>query len=344
MAKLMTTIFVFCLPAAALYVNGIASTNSGLYSTTFLLAFMTALAVTLVRSVAKWKSPTFILHLLFSAVGGLGLAVFFVACSKLLFDTPLPTQVSQHVRFMLPIVFSAFSFWSLRAHPWFQTEEAGANRGRRYIPDASALEDGRVVDLARLGMFDGRLFIPTFLLDELKLQSESVDEILRLRSRRAFDSIRRLESLPNVEFRVENCGVPTEVDSLERLIAVAHKKDAYVLTSETLPTKADEACTVLSLDCIAHALRPPIPKGEILPIKIQRIGKEPKQGIGYLEDGTMVVVNGGGDFLGRTVRTQVLSQKYSSSGKIVFCNVKEDIEDRAPSPAPYLVSVDINSS
>ena len=82
----------------------------------------------------------------------------------------------------------------------------------------------------------------------------------------------------------------------------------------------EDEVSVISLETIAAALKPGAQRGEILSIKIQRLGKEPKQGVGYLDDGTMVVVNGGGEFLGQLIRTQVLSQKYSSSGKIIFCN------------------------
>jgi uncharacterized protein YacL len=110
-----------------------------------------------------------------------------------------------------------------------------------------------------------------------------------------------------------------------------------LLTNESSPFRSEtEQGMYLAIDTIANSLRPPIPKGEALSIKIQRLGKEPKQGIGYLDDGTMVVVNGGGDFLGKNVRTQVLSQKYSSSGKIVFCNVRdEDDSDDRSMMMPY---------
>jgi uncharacterized protein YacL len=117
--------------------------------------------------------------------------------------------------------------------------------------------------------------------------------------------------------------VAEELDVNEKILRSAKMAQSFVLTNEVTPLRSDAEC-FFAIDAIANALRPPIPKGEMLSIKIQRLGKEPKQGIGYLDDGTMVVVNGGGDFLRRTVRTQVLSQKYSSSGKIVFCNVCED--------------------
>ena len=133
--------------------------------------------------------------------------------------------------------------------------------------------------------------------------------------------------------------LPDSYELCDKIIHSAKLLNASLITNESPSCKTEvEQEMYLAVDTIANALRPPIPKGEFLSIKIQRLGKEPKQGIGYLEDGTMVVVNGGGDYLGRTVRTQVLSQKYSSSGKIVFCNVREDDGEDRPGLAPYSCS------
>jgi uncharacterized protein YacL len=345
MWKFVAFVFVLSALASGLYIATLGHVSNSFVETSLLLATTSTFIVWILRVAAAKRSSEFVLHLLFSAVAGLGIATFCVVCSKFLFDASVPEIVSLHMRFLLPLVFGTAFFWGTKTCSWFvPSETVNQPTGRRFIPDLSVLEDGRIVDLARLGLFDGRLFFPACIFDELRMQAESGDEHIRMRARKALDSIRRLESLAKIEFRVENCPPSLETELAERVLDIALQKDAYVLTVDNIPTRIDENGTLISLDSIAHTLRPPIPKGEMLNIKIQRIGKEPKQGIGYLEDGTMVVVNGGGDFLGKTVRTQVLSQKYSSSGKIVFCNVKEDMEDRCLSPAPYLVSVDLNST
>jgi uncharacterized protein YacL len=192
------------------------------------------------------------------------------------------------------------------------------------------------VDLARTGLFDCQIVVPSFLPRELKCQSETGDETSRARARKALEALRRLESLPHIGIQFKDVVVPEAIELNDKIVHSAKLLNTFLLTNESLPIRSEaEQVTYLAIDTIANSLRPPIPKGEFLSIKIQRLGKEPKQGIGYLDDGTMVVVNGGGDFLGKSVRTHVLSQKYSSSGKIVFCNVREDDGDEQPLVMPY---------
>jgi uncharacterized protein YacL len=214
---------------------------------------------------------------------------------------------------------------------------------RKFIPDISCLEDGRIVDLARLGLFENQLLIPHFLTKELKYLSENGDEYAKARAKRALDSIRKLETIPRLGLQFKDLSAPLPLEITEKLAHVAKNEVCSIISSDTSIKPEDPSQGyILTIDTIASSLKPPIPKGESLAIKIQRLGKEPKQGIGYLDDGTMVVVNGGGDFLGKTVRTQVLSQKYSTSGKIVFCNVRHEDEDRI---SPYVhADIGANSS
>jgi uncharacterized protein YacL len=168
--------------------------------------------------------------------------------------------------------------------------------------------------------------------------SENGDELSRNKARKSLEALRRLESIPKIDIQYIDVSIHDADDLNDKVYRAAKLKETCVITSEYSPLRSEnETNTYLAIDAIANALRPPIPKGETLSIKIQRLGKEPKQGIGYLDDGTMVVVNGGGDFLGKTIRTQVLSQKYSSSGKIVFCNVRDEgFEDRVLTAGVYL--------
>jgi uncharacterized protein YacL len=96
-----------------------------------------------------------------------------------------------------------------------------------------------------------------------------------------------------------------------------------------------EGITVVNLHALSNALKPLMQGGELIRIKIQRYGKEPRQGVGYLEDGTMVVVNGGGDYIGDTIEARVLSVKHTSSGRMIFCNVAEEgAEGEYPEEGP----------
>ncbi len=198
---------------------------------------------------------------------------------------------------------------------------------RWIIPDITTLEDGRAFDIAKLGLFDGFFALPSFVIKDLKAQAakEIGDESPQSRSKRALDTIRRLETLPKLAFEIiDETNFNEGQTIVEKLYAYAQSTNSSLLTLDPSLYRFDndegDSHCVISLDAIASAVKQPIPKGDYLSIKIQRLGKEPKQGIGYLDDGTMVVVNGGGDFLGKVIKTQVLSQKYSSSGKIIFCN------------------------
>ncbi len=193
---------------------------------------------------------------------------------------------------------------------------------KELVIDMSALEDSRLIELARSGLLDHQLVAPTFLVKELLKASESMDEHTRYRAKKCQEHLKRLETMPNLGLQVKEFHFSDAEELQQKMSRAAKQIPAYILTSQDpsqIKTEEDMPTTI-SLDSIAAALKPGAQRGEVLSIKIQRLGKEPKQGVGYLEDGTMVVVNGGGEFLGQTIRTQVLSQKYSSSGKIIFCN------------------------
>ncbi len=305
------------------------------------LVLFSLVALSFVQALNRRFSAQQILSLFTAVIIGFGTAAFISLCSKELFLNQLYTLPSASLfRFLLPFTCTLISFAGLQALPIFQKQGEKSSSQisnpdtisipiRKFIPDISALDDGRIVDLARLGLFENQLIVPTFLTRELKYQSENGDELSRAKAKRALESLRRLESLPRFGLQFRDIQVSETLDLAEKLILAAKTDQAVIISNESsLKPEEQGQIPALTIETIASALKPPIPKGENLAIKIQRLGKEPKQGIGYLDDGTMVVVNGGGDFLGKIVRTQVLSQKYSTSGKIVFCNVREEDEDR----------------
>ncbi len=222
--------------------------------------------------------------------------------------------------------------------PFVRLAPATQTKKKELVLDISAIEDSRLVELARSGLLDHQLVIPTFVVKEIHKSSESQEENTRLRGRKCEEHLKRLETMPHLDLQIKEFHF-TDADELQTNLARAAKLiQAYILSSsEPSQLKCEEDLpTTISLDTIAAALKPGAQRGELLPIKIQRLGKEPKQGVGYLEDGTMVVVNGGGEFLGETIRTQVLSQKYSSSGKIIFCNALTQDEKGNLRPASIL--------
>lgn len=206
--------------------------------------------------------------------------------------------------------------------PFVRLAPATQTKKKEIILELSALDDPRLIELARSGLLDHQLVVPTFIVKEIHKASESQDESTRLRGRKCHEHLKRLESMGHLGLQIKEFHFPEQEDLVSKLSRAAKLIQAYILISheQSQIRTEEDAPTMISLETIAAALKPGAQRGEILTIKIQRLGKEPKQGVGYLEDSTMVVVNGGGEFLGQTIRTQVLSQKYSSSGKIVFCN------------------------
>lgn len=113
---------------------------------------------------------------------------------------------------------------------------------------------------------------------------------------------------------------------MAKLIRLARLQDANIMTADInrVQQAMIDGIRIINLHLLANALKPITQTGEFLHIKIQRYGKEPRQGVGYLEDGTMVVVNGGAEFIGETIKTQVLSVKHTSSGRMIFCNAMDE--------------------
>ena len=260
-------------------------------------------AIRIVMRVARSVSATALLNAFLSTIIGFGATTFLVFCSERLpHGATVHPFIAPGVLLVLLCASVAATYVGLQAIPLLRTGDREAAATKKFIPDQSALEDGRIVDLARTGLFDGQIIIPSFLPQELRAQSEIGDEPSRARAKKAFEALRRLEGIPHFSFQPQEIPI-ADVGSLNEKLAITAKRlHATLLTNETCRSEGEQSL-YLTVDAIASALRPAIPKGEVLSIKIQRPGKEAKQGIGYLEDGTMVVVNGGEDYLGRTVRT-----------------------------------------
>lgn len=229
------------------------------------------------------------------------------------------------------LTFSSAERWWLSI-PFVRLAPASQVHKKEILVDISALEDCRLIELARTGILDHQLVVPTFIVNEIQKAIESSDELIRNRGRKCHETLKRLESMPALGLQIKEFHFPEQEELSQMLHKACRLIQAYILTSQEPSALRPEEETALhiNIESIAAALKPGAQRGEVLQIKIQRLGKEPKQGVGYLEDGTMVVVNGGGEFLGQTIRTQVLSQKYSSSGKIIFCNAIASEERRVP--------------
>lgn len=200
------------------------------------------------------------------------------------------------------------------------------NKKKDLLIDISVLTDSRIVDLASSGLLDHQLVMSKAILNEMQSTAESGEENAKSKARRCLDVYKKLEGLPTLNLRLIEDDYPEIKDSLAKLIKIAQTIEADILTTDVSRIQQSSVVGVrfINIHIVSNALKPVSQAGEYLNIKIQRYGKEPRQGIGYLEDGTMVVVNGGAEFIGETIKAQVLSIKHTSSGRMIFCNSSDD--------------------
>lgn len=201
-----------------------------------------------------------------------------------------------------------------------------AQKKKDLLVDGSILCDSRVIDLANSGLFDQLIIIPRFIMKEFYAEAETGNEMAKNKARTCLETIKKLEELPGLNVRYNDTDFPEVKDQLNKLIRLARLIDANILTADIsrVQIATIEGVKIINLHTLSNALKPLMQTGEKLSIKIQRHGKEPKQGVGYLDDGTMVVVNGGGEYIGAAIEVQVLSVKHTPSGRMIFCNTIEE--------------------
>jgi len=192
--------------------------------------------------------------------------------------------------------------------------------------DTSVLVDGRIAEIADAGFLDGTLLVPQFVVRELQRLADGADPVRRNRGRRGFDVLDRLRRSPAVRLTVVEADVPgaTEVDA--KLVALARARGARLLTNDAgLGRVASLAGVAVSnLNELALALKPVALPGEALQVQVVREGKEAGQGVAYLDDGTMVVVEGGKRFLGQSVDVVVTSALQTSAGRMIFGRPRDE--------------------
>lgn len=228
--------------------------------------------------------------------------------------------------------------------PFLNVKSSG-NKKKDVIIDSSILTDSRLIELASSGLLDNQLVIPRFLLKELQSAADSGEEAAKNKARRSFEILKKLENLPTLNIRFIEDDFPDIKDPMLKLIKIAKHADADILTADIgrLQQPSTENVRFINIHIVSNALKPVSQAGEFINIKIQRYGKEPRQGIGYLEDGTMVVVNGGAEYIGETIKAQVLSVKHTSSGRMIFCNSSNDALISEQESAQTIADLENNS-
>lgn len=209
--------------------------------------------------------------------------------------------------------------------PFFKFKPSEEKK-KNFLLDHSLLADTRLLEIVSSGLFDNLLIIPRFVIKDLYDGLENSDDAIRARAKRSLDLVKKLESLPDLNLRYSETDFPEIKDSMSKLMHLARLINAQILTVDINKVQQSniEGVRIINLNTLSNTLKPLTQATEFLSIKIQRYGKEPLQGVGYLEDGSMVVVNGGAAFIGETIKTQVLSVKHTSSGRMIFCNAFDE--------------------
>jgi uncharacterized protein YacL len=196
--------------------------------------------------------------------------------------------------------------------------------GDAKILDTSVIIDGRIADIVKTGFLDGSLVIPTFVLEELQHIADSSDVLKRNRGRRGLDILNRIQKELKIKVNIMEIDFDDiqEVDS--KLIRLAKKINGKVVTNDFNLNKVCElqGVDVLNINDLANAVKPVVLPGEEILVQLIKDGKEYGQGIGYLDDGTMIVVEGGKEFIGTRLEVVVTSVLQTSAGRMIFAKPK----------------------
>src|ERR1700735_2383954 len=214
------------------------------------------------------------------------------------------------------------------------------------VLDTSVIIDGRVADIADAQFLDGTVIIPQFVLHELQLVADSADPLKRQRGRRGLEVLQRIQKMAHLEVHISDDDFPHVPEVDMKLIELAKRYDAKIVTNDYNLNKVAtlQGLEVLNVNQLANALKPVVLPGEAMRVFILREGKEYNQGVAYLDDGTMVVVDGGRRAINKTVDIIVTSVHQTTAGKMIFGRYEDRSEaarhaaSAVAEPAPRAVS------
>jgi uncharacterized protein YacL len=219
-------------------------------------------------------------------------------------------------------------------------EDASVAAGARHAPkilDTNIIIDGRMTDLCKTGFIEGPLLVPQFVLEEVQYIADSSDSLKRARGRRGLDVLNAMRELPPQSSALPDSGplvqvlseIPSEVRKLgsvdSKLVGLAKVLGAHIVTNDFNLNRVAElqGVRVLNINELVQALKPVVLPGEEMTLMISREGKEAGQGVGYLEDGTMVVISDGRRHIGETCKITITSVIQTVAGKMIFAEMKE---------------------
>jgi uncharacterized protein YacL len=194
---------------------------------------------------------------------------------------------------------------------------------RPLVLDTSAIVDGRICELCESGFFDAPVVVPRFVLNELQLIADSADKLKRNRGRRGLDVLKKMQTTPAIDIEIDETNV-AEIEEAkgvdQKLLVFAKGDNGRLVTTDYNLTKVAQVrgVDVININDLANQLKVVVLPGETMQVRIVKPGEEADQGIGYLDDGTMIVVEGARNKIGKNVTLSVTSSLQTSAGKMIF--------------------------
>jgi uncharacterized protein YacL len=203
------------------------------------------------------------------------------------------------------------------------------------ILDTSVIIDGRIADIAETGFLDGTIVLPQFVLRELQLVADSADSLKRNRGRRGLDILQRVQKLTNLHVQIVEDDFPAVREVDLKLIELAKLYEGKIVTNDFNLNKVAQlqGVEVLNINELANSLKPIVLPGELMRVFILKEGKEYNQGVAYLDDGTMVVVDNARKMIGKTIEISVTSVLQTTAGKMIFGKFDERASAAVPRAA-----------
>ncbi len=198
------------------------------------------------------------------------------------------------------------------------------------ILDTSVIIDGRIADIADTGFLEGNLMVPRFVLDELQYIADSSDSMKRARGRRGLDILNRMQRSSGIYIDVVDHDFPKIKGVDAKLVALAKKTSGKIITNDFNLNKVAElqGIKILNVNELANALKPVVLPGELMTVKIIKDGKEPGQGVAYLDDGTMIIVDNAQKYQGMNVEALVTSVLQTTAGRMIFSEMKSVVAEK----------------
>lgn len=276
------------------------------------------------------------------AGGAVGLILARTAEAALFWANPADPRVAfLHSLVLFGLVYLGLVVGAKRGE-WLEPSRLislfrGAGPARSYkILDTSVIIDGRIADICETGVIDGTLVIPQFVLKELQLVADSSDALKRNRGRRGLDILQKIQKMASVEVIVSDMDFPNVKEVDLKLIELARALAGKIVTNDFNLNKVAQlrGIQVLNINELANALKPVVLPGEFMKVFILKEGKEYNQGVAYLDDGTMVVVDNARRLIGKTIDVVVTSVLQTTAGKMIFGRHIDANAPQAPAGPP----------